>query len=198
MYIFLQFFAGISRTSKGSNLEALPVIDIASEFDGFVRELFDIEPPLGVRLPASHRSMYGYFVDMDSGNFTPWDALIPATKSLIERGTVSFGDFASGGKSSQSDSDLVPTVDTVRYSFLASLLLTNKVPVLVTGDSGTGKSAILKDMLVRLGKDDGASLKQKTILGSVLNYTDKNQAMLANINTLTKGDQPEEEGSCLS
>ena len=192
--------AGISR-SKESKADAANVIDIASEFDGFVRELFDIEPPLGVRLPASHRSIYGYFVDMDSGNFTPWDALIPATQSLIEKGTVNFGDLAMGGaaKTEQSESELVPTVDTVRYSFLTSLLLINKAPVLITGDSGTGKSAILKDMLARLGKDEGASFKAKTILGSVLNFTDKNQEMLANISTLTKGTgAPEEEGGCLA
>ena len=42
----------------------------------------------GVRLPASHRNMYGYFVDMDTGNFVPWDALIPTTQSLIEKGAV--------------------------------------------------------------------------------------------------------------
>ena len=43
----------------------------------------------GVRLPASHRSIYGYFVDLDSGNFVPWDALIPPTKTLIEKGALS-------------------------------------------------------------------------------------------------------------
>ncbi len=42
----------------------------------------------GVRLPASSRTIYSYFVDMDSGNFVAWDALVPTTQSLIERGAV--------------------------------------------------------------------------------------------------------------
>ena len=36
-------------------------------------------------------------------------------------------------KSSSNESDLVPTVDTVRYTFLCSLLLLGKNPVLLTG-----------------------------------------------------------------
>ena len=58
--------------------------------------------------------------------------------------------------------------------------------------SGTGKSAIVKDMLMRLGKEGGATYKQRTILGSVLNFTDRNQALLDNISSLTqltKGDE---------
>ena len=48
-------------------------------------------------MPASHRSIYGYFVDLDSGNFVPWDALIPPTKTLIEKGALSsIGETALG------------------------------------------------------------------------------------------------------
>ena len=41
-----------------------------------------------VRLPSSSKTVYSYFVDMDSGNFTAWDALVPTTKSMIEKGAV--------------------------------------------------------------------------------------------------------------
>jgi len=34
---------------------------------------------------------------------------------------------------SYQNMDIVPTVDTVRYSFLTGLLVTNKCPVLLTG-----------------------------------------------------------------
>ena len=54
------------------------------------------------------------------------------------------------------------------------------------GESGTGKSAILKHMLRKLGEEGGASVKPKTILGAVLNFTDKSQALLDNISSLTK------------
>ncbi len=55
----------------------------------------------------------------------------------------------------------------------------------VIGESGVGKSAIIKHMLKKLGKDGGTSYKSGTILGSIFNFTDKNQALLDNISSLT-------------
>ena len=97
----------------------------------------------GVRLPASSRSIYGYFVDMDTGNFVQWDILVPATRSLIEKGAMITigetmglaGEQAQQGVKGSRDGEIVPTVDTVRYSFLAGLLLTNRNSVLLTGGS---------------------------------------------------------------
>ena len=94
--------------------------------------------PAGVRLPASHKTVYSYFVDLDSGNFMPWDTLVPSTQSLIEKGSVlGIGDTLGANNSGQvtpdSDSDMVVTVDTVRYSFLIGLLVLNKHPLLLTG-----------------------------------------------------------------
>ena len=94
---------------------------------------------LGVRLPASSRTIYSYFVDMDSGNFLPWDILVPTTQSLIEKGAViTIGEtMGVGSADSQQnktkDQEIVPTVDTIRYMFLGSLLLVNKNPMLLTG-----------------------------------------------------------------
>lgn len=59
------------------------------------------------------------------------------------------------------------------------------------GESGVGKSAIIKHMLKRLAKDGSTSYKSGTILGSIFNFTDKNRALLDNISSLTnvtKGD----------
>ena len=59
--------------------------------------------------------------------------------------------------------------------------------ILSVGNSGVGKSAIIKDMLSRLGQDGGTSTTGSSILGQVLNYTDKNKVMLDTISTLTQG-----------
>ena len=94
---------------------------------------------IGVRLPASNKTIYSYFVDFDSGNFIQWDTLVPSTQSLIEKGSsLTLGDNLGVGGENKEDkntqeSDIVTTVDTVRYSFLTSLLLLNKNPVLLTG-----------------------------------------------------------------
>ena len=91
----------------------------------------------GVRLPASSKTIYSYFVDMDSGNFLSWEMLVPTTQSLIEKGAViTIGEtMGVSGEQQQrvKDQEIVPTVDTVRYSFLSSLLLLSKNPVLLTG-----------------------------------------------------------------
>ena len=112
-------------------------VDIASEFDSFVNDLFEVEPPLGVRLPTSGKSIYGYFVDLETGNFVSWENLIPSTQSLINQGTMmslsDVGSLAGHPSRSPIDGILVPTIDTVRYSFLCALMLVNRNPVLLTG-----------------------------------------------------------------
>ncbi len=90
-------------------------------------------------MPESQKSMYSYFVDMDSGNFLLWDLLVPTTRSLIEKGAViTVGETLGVGnlehkERKTKDEGIVPTVDTVRYMFLSTLLLFNKNPVLLTG-----------------------------------------------------------------
>ncbi|CAL1542606.1 unnamed protein product [Lymnaea stagnalis] len=174
-------------------------VDINNEFDNFARELFDVEPPLGVRLPAGNRSIYGYFVDLESGSFVPWDVLIPSTKSLIEKGAVitigeTLGVVSDKKKQELKEAEIIPTVDIVRFTFLTSLLLLNKHPVLLTGESGVGKTAIINHMLKELEKDGGTSMeKSSTILGSVLQYSENQYGILENISSLTNFQNEENE-----
>ena len=92
-----------------------------------------------MRLPTGNKTIYSYFIDMEYGTFVPWDALVPSTKSLIEKGAIitigeTMGvsmDQKKGG--AEESHDIVPTVDVIRFSFLTSLLLLNKHPVLLTG-----------------------------------------------------------------
>ncbi|XP_052105827.1 dynein axonemal heavy chain 6-like isoform X2 [Mytilus californianus] len=175
-------------------------INICNEFDNFMRELFEVEPPLGVRLPTGNRSIYGYFIDMESGNFVPWDTLVPTTRWLIERGAIiTIGEtmgVSSGQKKKREEQEITPTVDIVRFSFLSGLLLLNRRAVLLTGDSGVGKSALINYMLGKLSQDGGTTTKSNTILGSVLNYSSKHSSLLDNIASLTKFGE-EEEGKDL-
>nr|KAI8735296.1 dynein heavy chain 6; axonemal-like [Biomphalaria glabrata] len=173
-------------------------LDINNEFDNFARELFDVEPPLGVRLPAGNRSIYGYFVDLEGGGFVPWDVLIPSTKSLIERGAVitigeTLGVVSDKKKNELKEAEIIPTVDIVRFTFLTSLLLMNKHPVLLSGDSGVGKTAIISHLLKELEKDGGTSVdKSQTILGSVLQYSEKQSHLLDNLSNLSFQNETED------
>lgn len=50
---------------------------------------------------------------------------------------------------------LVPTVDTVRYSFFTEWLLSFKKHLYLTGMSGTGKSVILSTILTKIQESRG-------------------------------------------
>ncbi|XP_070181014.1 dynein axonemal heavy chain 6-like [Littorina saxatilis] len=175
-------------------------VDICNEFDNFVREMFEVEPPVGVRLPTGNKSIFSYFIDMETGNFVGWDVLVPSTKSLIEKGAVitigeSMGMATQHQKGQGREAEIVPTVDIVRFSFLAGLLLLNKHPVLLTGDSGVGKTAIIANMLKELEKEGGTSYKPHTVLGTVFNYSEKQSSLLENISSLTSfGEGGHEQG----
>lgn len=170
--------------------------NICNEFDNFMHELFEVEPPLGVRLPTGNKAIYAYFIDMESGNFVAWDVLVPKTKSLIEKGAViTIGEtmgVSGGHKKKREEAEITPTVDLIRFSFLSGLLLLHKHPVLLTGESGVGKSAIINHMLNRLGQEGGASTKSGTVLGQILSYSDKSNALLESISKLTEMDNTDE------
>ena len=48
---------------------------------------------------------------------------------------------------------IIPTADTVRQTFFLDVYVTHEVPLLFVGPTGTGKSAITNNYLVKLPKD---------------------------------------------
>ena len=42
---------------------------------------------------------------------------------------------------------LVPTIDTIKYSYVMELMLDIEKPVILTGESGVGKSVLVKGLL---------------------------------------------------
>ena len=54
---------------------------------------------------------------------------------------------------------IIPTTDTARYSYLLRLGIDNNLPILFVGDTGTGKTILVKDMLTNvIDKDQFQSL----------------------------------------
>ncbi|EDV29505.1 uncharacterized protein TRIADDRAFT_51924 [Trichoplax adhaerens] len=153
-------------------------------FNAFVHELFNLEPPLAVQLPNSKHSIFSYYIDMQTGNFTSFDTLISPTKEIVNRYDETnhsdrlkhILDNVSSNISKYTqilpalnNRKLIPTIDTVRYSFLMALLLCQGRHVLVTGESGIGKSALVKDTLKCLEKQHGTGFGKDTILGKIFN-----------------------------
>ena len=82
------------------------------------RELFETNVKFSIYLPPNTKPVFDYFLDVITGNFVEWVRLVPTSDALI--------------KQSKSD-DIIPTVDSVRFSFLSTLLLIGKNTVLISG-----------------------------------------------------------------
>lgn len=55
-----------------------------------------------------------------------------------------------------------------------------------------GKSALIMHMIKQISKEGGTGTKTDSLLGSVFNYADKNNALIENIMTLRRN----EDGRC--
>ena len=80
-------------------------------------------------LPA-HDTVFDYGINLETMKFEKWE--IP---SFDYDPTLPFFSI------------LVPTVDTVRYSYLLNMCIKNKKPVFFTGETGVGKSVVIQKFL---------------------------------------------------
>lgn len=188
------------ENKSSSAKESPPVWQL---FDNLVRDLFEIDAPIGVKLPPGNDSIANYYIDMESGHFALWSNLVPSTRALIAKAVSS--QFAISDSLNalddppplknqiEVDRSLVPTVDTVRYAFLISLMALNGQPVLLTRETGTGKSALIQDTLVRLSQAGGSGTGTRTILGAVFRAGKKN--LVDSVIEITSGDGVKEEMS---
>lgn len=172
-------------------------------FDTLVHDLFEVDSPIGVKLPTGNDSIANYYIDMESGQFALWSNLVPSTRALIAKAvsnqfaisdTLNTLDDPPPLKNQiEIDRSLVPTVDAVRYAFLVALMALNGQPVLLTGETGVGKSALIQDTLVRLSQAGGTGTSTGTILGAVFRAGKKN--LVDSIIEITSSDGVKEDTS---
>ncbi|KAJ9437970.1 Dynein-1-beta heavy chain [Diplonema papillatum] len=108
--------------------ESRPLFDV-----GFARDLDSSFPSSG--------TTYDYFVDLRTHQWRNWDEKVSAFTA--PPGTNYF-------------KLIVPTVDTVRYSFLVTHLVRTRRHVVLTGNTGTGKSIIAGKLLAELPANEYA------------------------------------------
>ena len=89
-------------------------------------------------MPAALPTIYEYFFDSDQGKWIPWQQLIP---KYIHEPDKKFNEI------------LVPTVDTVRTTWLLGLQCKIRRPVLLVGETGTSKTATISNFLRELDKE---------------------------------------------
>ncbi|XP_076022383.1 dynein axonemal heavy chain 12 [Genypterus blacodes] len=85
--------------------------------------------------------VYDYFYEFNgNGRWVHWNDTIR--------------NFNLGNKDTKVQEIIVPTIDTVRYTYLLDLCITSGVPLLLVGPTGTGKSVYVKEKLMNnLDKD---------------------------------------------
>ncbi|KAM4770854.1 dynein axonemal heavy chain 14 [Rhinophrynus dorsalis] len=202
IFAFTWAFGGILKREDEEELDVLiglkardeSLLNLTYDFSSFVYDLFEGEQSHGVQMPLGENSVFSYFVDLQTGNFVPWENLVPSTDSLIQKGSLLHSEFnvtsmIKDNCSTVRESTLqefIPTVDSVRYSFLSSLLLMNKQPVLITGESGVGKSSLIQNMLQKIQKPGGLSVKAGTVLGDIFLFNESRKiSLLQTITSLT-------------
>jgi len=100
-------------------------------FDEMVRELLSA---CQVLFPGGG-DVHDYYIDLPSKDFKQWKDITP--------------DFSYDPKKSFFEM-LVPTVDTVRYSYIFTHSMGVNRPVLFTGHSGVGKSVVIADAMTKM------------------------------------------------
>ncbi|RZC39320.1 dynein heavy chain 2, axonemal-like [Asbolus verrucosus] len=98
------------------------------KLDTFIREKEGVFP--------IKDTIYEYFVDVPNRCFTLWETRLPYDWKY-ETGCP-FHEI------------IVPTIDTVRYEYITSTLLTRGFPVLLTGPVGTSKTSTAQSVLASL------------------------------------------------
>ncbi|KAI8999183.1 dynein heavy chain and region D6 of dynein motor-domain-containing protein [Gaertneriomyces semiglobifer] len=121
------------------------------KFNAWMREKLRENMPL--QPIPEEGSVFDYLFDQDRGAWIHWTACTP--------------EFHMDPKANLSEV-IVPTVDTIRNTYLLHLLLHHGCHVLVTGPTGTGKSATIQDKLLR-GMDP-------TIMPVQLNFSARTSA----------------------
>lgn len=116
------------------------------KFDAALRKLLVNDPPPDlkpyVKSPAQKltqlfpegRLVYDFTFDKVKNRWVPW--MDTMTEEAID-------------PEAEYTSIIVPTQDTVRYSFLISAFLTHKKHLLLVGPTGTGKTAYIKSLLTK-------------------------------------------------
>ena len=88
-------------------------------------------------LPANS-TLFEYFWDAEKTKWIPWSKLVPKYVHAPEK---KFNEI------------LVPTVDTVRSTWLLELMVGIKRPVVLVGETGTSKTATTQNFLRTLDQE---------------------------------------------
>ena len=119
------------------------------KFDTYVKKLARLreipgdDPLAGPGdIPVHYPTMYEYFFDPTTNRWIPWVNKVPEYEHKVG---IKFHEI------------LVPTVDTIRNTWLLELMVKVKRPVVFVGETGTSKTATIQNFLRKLDPDTSVS-----------------------------------------
>lgn len=135
------------------SLGAALVEDGRIRFDAYVKKLSSLPeiPGDGAvagpgEIPVHYPTLFEYFFDPELTKWVPWADKVPEYEHKVG---VKFHEI------------LVPTVDTVRNTWLLELMVKIKRPVVFVGETGTSKTATIQNFLRR--RDPNTSVRNTNI-----------------------------------
>jgi dynein heavy chain len=121
------------------------------------------------QLPGTDKSMYDFHFDLEELKWISWNSYVPTYEHKRQ---VPFNDI------------LVPTLDTVRHTWLLEKLVGNKKPTLFVGEVGTSKTVTVSNFLKGLPTDKNVLLNIN--FSSRTSSLDVQRNMEANVEKRTK------------
>ena len=110
-------------------------------------------------IPSAQPSLFEYYFDTKQLKWVPWVDVVP---EYIHAPAKKFGEI------------LVPTVDTVRTTWLLQLQVNIRRPVVLVGETGTSKSATTANFLRGLDPESTVSIKNKEVIYIGMLYQNNN------------------------
>ncbi|XP_058811885.1 dynein axonemal heavy chain 10 isoform X1 [Topomyia yanbarensis] len=116
------------------------------KFDDFIKrnlEMINYEdsesaPAKVGQLPSLKPTLYDYFFDLEKKVWIAWEWVVP--KYVHDRG-MPFSEI------------LVPTIETLQAEWILKSMNDIRHPILLVGDTGTSKTAVISDFLRHLSRD---------------------------------------------
>ncbi|XP_060580911.1 dynein axonemal heavy chain 10-like isoform X1 [Ruditapes philippinarum] len=120
-------------------------------------------------LPSTHETLYEYFWDLEQKKWIPWAKLVPKYVHAPEK---------------KYNEILVPTIDTVRTTWILNLMVSIKRPVVLIGETGTSKTATIADFLRKIDQESHLLLNMN--FSSRTTSLDVQRNLEANVEKRTK------------
>ena len=106
--------------------------DGRSKFNTYLREFMKEKVPGDSIQFPEEGSVYDYYFDYDKNEWKSWETILTFPQIDVR---AEYTDI------------IIPTIDSVRYSYIIKLLLTNRKHLITTGPTGTGKTVNMKNII---------------------------------------------------